>query len=154
MPREPPDKEEYDRLIRQFDGILSRDEEFPPREINWGLAWITLKTLRGLVRRMSLTRAERKRLNSNLDGWEGSFSRQSDKAIEDYPIKMESLLERLRSILERVKTKELPARDAWSVVTEVNSFFQNNRIRCPARDRGILRLKIMVRELKAFQRKR
>lgn len=154
MPREPPDKEEYDRLLRKFDEILSRDEDFPPREINWGLAWMTLQKLRGLVRRMSLTRAERKRLNRNLAEWEGIFRRQSEKAIEDYPIKMESLLERLGSILERVKTKELPARHAWSVVREVNSFFQNNRIRCTARDQGILRFKIMVQELKAFQRKR
>jgi hypothetical protein len=145
-------QEEYDRLILEFYDILDCGEEFPPREPNWGRAWQILQRLYGLVRRMARSKDERKRLNNEVDGLNGNFARAVDRAVEEYPIKMESLLERLRSIIDRVKNKERHARDAWSVMSEVNSFFQNNRIRSATRDQGILRFKAMAQELKKFQR--
>ncbi len=138
----------------QFDIMISIDESYSPREINWAWGWKTLCQLRGIVRRMPLTKADRKRLNAELDLLEDGFGRLLERAIEEYPIKMESLLERLGSVIERVKTEEVPARYAWLVVREVNWFFQNNQISCPARDEGILRLKAMVQELKVFQHER
>src|SRR6267154_5507837 len=122
-------QEEYDRLIREFYDILDCGEEFPPREPNWGRAWQILQQLDGIVRRMRITKAERKRLHQQIEHLNGNLGRATDIAVAEYPIQMESLLERLRSIIDRVKKKELHVSHAWSVVSEVNSFFQNNTIR-------------------------
>jgi hypothetical protein len=152
MPRQSRDKEEYDRLIREFDGIVNCGKEFPPREPNWGRAWQILQKLDGIVRRMELTKPERQRLNNELEDLNGTFARAVEIAVEEYPILMEGLLEKLQSTIDGVKNKELPARDAWSAIRETNSFFQKKRIRSAIRDQGILRFKAMVQELKKFQR--
>jgi hypothetical protein len=100
---------------------------------------------------MVITKAERKRLHDEIDKLNGYFARAIERAVEEYPLQMESLLEQLRVTIDRVKNRELPAKDAWSAIRETNAFFQKKRIRSAIRDRGILRFKAMVQELKKFQ---
>jgi len=147
------DKEEYDKLVREFYEIVDCDKQSPPREPNWGRAWHIWQELDGIVRRMELTKDERKRLRDEIDQLNGYFARAVEVAVEEYPLQMESLLEQLRVTIDRVKNRALPAKDAWSAIRDTNAFFQKKRIRSAIRDQGIIRFKAMVRELKALQRK-
>lgn len=154
MPSQRRGKEEYDKLVREFYEIVDCDKQFPPREPNWGRAWHIWQELDGIVRRMVITKAERKRLHDEIDQLNGYFARAIERAIEEYPLQMESLLEQLRVTIDRVKNRELPAKDAWSAIGETGAFFQKKRIRSAIRDQGILRFKAMVQELKKFQREK
>jgi hypothetical protein len=153
MPRERRNKEEYFILMNQFIDITHSPDKDPPREINWDRARKTLRKLRGVIRRMRLTKAERKSWNKTLKVFENSLVSDYDEAVEEYPIKMEQLLEGLKLAIEKVGTKEIPVREAWAAVTEVNSFFQRTLVKSVERDDGIRRFNAMVQNLKVVQAK-
>ena len=137
--------------MNEFIDITHSPYKDPPHEINWDRAWKTLRKLRGVIRRMQLTKAERKSWSKTLKVFENSLVSDYDEAVEEYPIKMEQLLEKLKLTIENVGTKKLPVREAWAEVSEVNSFFQRTLVKSPVREDGISRFNSMVQELKAVQ---
>src|SRR5204862_5259063 len=86
-------KEEYDKLVREFYENVDCNKQHPPREPNWGRAWLIWQSLDGMVRRMELMKAERKRLHDEIDYLNSYLARAVELAVEQHPLQMESLLE-------------------------------------------------------------
>ncbi len=120
-------------------------------EPNFEAAFGMIKEMRRILRHTDFTKTVRRRWSTTVMLIEIDLMGLEADARRTQPIKIRQHLTDVSSIVSAVKAGEAPLREARLAVAKARSFFRRTQP-STSRDRGSMRLKQMVEELKALQR--